>query len=360
MGMTTDLVPLLLRADADARRGAGHVMRCLALAHAWRARGGYVAFISCRPDPTLRRRMQATGAHVTELDGAHPDNSDLRGTIAALEETLNNSQKIPWMVLDGYNFDCDYHSQVRVAGCRLLVIDDNAHLACYDADMVLNHGIHAPQLDYRHSVGCKLLLGTRYALLRPEFSRVVAAEKLTPQRVSKILVTLGGSDTENITEKVIHALGGIDLTGVEARVIVGPMNPHFAALKAAAAAAHHTVRLETAVQDMAAAMLWADLAVSAAGGTCWELAALGVPTITLVVAENQRQIGAELGRVGAAVNLGWHRQASSERIAAAVNELASSALQREQMKARGKALVDGRGAQRVVEAMVEKIQSRAA
>lgn len=358
--MTTDMAPLLVRADADTQRGAGHVMRCLALAHAWRGRGGYVGFISYRPDPTLRRRMQAAGAHVTELNGAHPDYSDLRGTAAALEETLKHSQKLPWVVLDGYHFDSDYQEQLRAAGCRLLVIDDNAHLSCYDADMVLNHGIQAQQLDYCYAAGCTLLLGTRYALLRPEFARVAAAEKLIPQRAGKILVTLGGSDPENVTESVIQALATIDLPDIEARVIVGPMNPHFGALKAAAAAARHTVRLETAVQDMAAAMLWADLAVSAAGGTCWELAALGVPMITVVVAENQRLLAAELDKAGAAVNLGWHRQARADRIASVLGRLASATLVREQMKARGKALVDGRGAERVVEAMLEKVRSRAA
>lgn len=354
-----NLVPLIIRADADAARGAGHVMRSLALAYAWQARGGFVGFVSAQPSAPLRRKMQAAGAAVIELDSVHPDFTDVRTTVAYVEEVLQQSQQVPWIALDGYHYDRDYQNKLRATGAKLLVIDDNAHLPFYDADVVLNHGLQAQHLEYRCGPGCALLLGTRYALLRPEFGRAVALEKLTPHKARKLLVTLGGSDSDNVTAKVLQALALID-GPLEVRVVVGPMNPHLTSLQDAAAKLRHSVQLETAVQDMAAAMLWADFAVSAAGGTCLELAALGVPTVALVIADNQQLIAAELDKSGAAINLGWQRQVPAEQIASTLSEMIGSQYMREQMRQRGKALVDGRGAQRVVEALLEKVQSRAA
>lgn len=352
-------VPLIIRADADAARGAGHVMRSLALAYAWQARGGFVGFVSARPSAPVRRKIQAAGAAVVELDSAHPNFADVRATIAYIEEVLQQSQQIPWIALDGYHFDRDYQNKLRATGARLLVIDDNAHLPFYDADVILNHGMQAQHLDYRCAADCTLLLGTRYALLRPEFTRAAALERLTPHRARKLLITLGGSDPDNVTEKVLQALALVD-GPLEASVVVGPMNPHLKSLQESANRLPYPVQLKTAVQDMSTLMLWADVAVSAAGGTCLELAALGVPTVTLVIAENQELNAAELDKFGAAIHLGWHRQVSLEQTAATLNEVIRSSQAREQMRLRGKTLVDGRGAQRAVEALLEKTNSKAA
>lgn len=352
-------VPLIIRADADAARGAGHVMRSLALAYAWQARGGFVGFVSTQPNAPVRRRIQAAGAAAIELDRFHPDFGDIKTTVAYVEEVLQQSQKIPWVVLDGYHFDRAYQNKLRATGARLLVIDDNAHLPFYEADIVLNHGMQAQQLDYRCAPDCTQLFGARYALLRPEFIRTVDVEKLTPAKAGKLLVTLGGSDPDNVTEKVLQALARIDCP-LEVRVVVGPMNPHLKALQATVASLRHSVQLETTVQDMAVAMLWADLAVSAAGGTCLELAALGVPMVALVISDNQQLIAVELGKSGAAINLGWQRQILEVRIAEVLTQLIHAPQVREQMRLRGKALVDGRGAARVVDAMLEKENSKAA
>lgn len=351
--------PLIVRADADARRGAGHVMRCLALVYAWRAGGGFIGFVSTQLTAPLRRKIQAAGAAVIELGSGHPDFADAQRTVGYIDEVVQQSQQLPWVVLDGYDFDREYQNKLRASGARLMVIDDNAHLPFYEADIVLNHGLQAQSLNYRCAPECALLLGTRYALLRPEFTRWVAADKLTPHKARRMLVTLGGSDPENITEKVLQALAHVE-GSMEVRVVVGPMNPNGKSLGDAAVKLHHSVRLEAAVQDMAAVMLWADLAVSAAGGTCWELAALGVPTVTLAVADNQKLIAAELDRSGAAINLGWHRQVSAQEIATTLGPIIKSPQLRQQMSSRGKALVDGRGAQRVVEAILEKVNSKAA
>src|SRR5581483_3175139 len=268
MQASLELPPLLVRADADARRGAGHVLRSLALAEAWRARGGAVRFVTARPAPALARRIQLAGALVIELDDAHPDPSD--GALTA--------------ALAGYHFDAGYQAQLRRAGAALLVIDDNAHLDRYDADMVLNHGIHAPRLDYRGAEDAWFLLGTEYALLRAEFALRRDFRRAIAPRAKNILVTLGGGDADNVTARVLEALDELHDLDLSVEVLVGPLNPH---LRALAERVGGNINVRSAVADPSALMAWADIAVAAGGTTAWELAFMQAPALLLVLAENQ-------------------------------------------------------------------------
>jgi UDP-2,4-diacetamido-2,4,6-trideoxy-beta-L-altropyranose hydrolase len=360
MELKRDLPPLLVRADADETRGTGHVMRSLALVHGWISRGGRVRFLSSCPNPTLRRRIQAAGAVVTEIGGYHPDAADLHATVAVVKETVSALKQLPWVVADGYHFDTAYQNALRAAGCRLLVIDDNAHLPFYDADVVLNHGIHAFKLTYSCPLDTKLLLGTAYALLRPEFRQSAAVARSIPPIARKILVTLGGSDPGNATQKVIEALHQVKTSGLEVKIVVGPVNPHLQTLKRLVAESMGAITLETAVHDMASLMRWADVAVAAAGGTCWELACLGVPMVNIVVADNQKVIAAELEAAGVSVNLGWYHEVAASHIAAVLSEILRAPHRRAQMSIRGKTMVDGQGVSRVIDAMLEKSFLRAA
>ena len=360
MELKRDLPPLLVRADADEARGTGHVMRSLALARGWSSRSGRVHFLSCRPNPTLRRRIQAAGAGLTEIDACHPDPADLCAVVAAVKETVSTLQQLPWVVVDGYDFDTAYQNTLRAAGCRLLVVDDNAHLRFYDAEVVLNHGIHALKLTYSCSPETELLLGTAYALLRPEFQQCAGGARSTAAIARKILVTLGGSDPGNVTHKVIEALRQIDIPRLEVRIVVGPVNPHLQTLKRLVSQSRRQIILETAVQDMSSLMLWADVAITAAGGTCWELACLGVPMVHVIAADNQEMIAAELEAAGISVNLGWHHEVSATHIAAVLSEILRAPARRAQMTVRGKAIVDGQGVDRVIDVMLEKSFLRAA
>ncbi len=360
MHSKVDLPLLLVRADADEIRGTGHVMRSLALACAWIARGGHVHFLTCRPNSALRDRIQRSGADLTEIDEYYPHPADLLAMITFVKEAVISAKKIPWVVVDGYHFTTAYQSVVHSAGCRLLVIDDTAHLPFYDADMILNHGIHAAGLSYSCLPDARLLLGTAYALLRPEFQQSAGAARSATVAARKILVTLGGSDPANATPKVIEALKQLHVPGLEPRIVVGPANSHLNDLKRLASQSRSRIAFETGVQDMAALMLWADVAVTAAGGTCWELACLGVPMVSVVVAENQKSIAAELESAGISINLGWHEEVTVMDIAAALEDILRSPNRRAQMSARGKAIVDGRGVNRVIDAMMQKNWLRAA
>lgn len=352
MVMKPKLPPLLLRADADAIQGTGHVMRCLALVRAWQSRGGVVHFVTASPTPLLRRPIEFTGALVTDIAQPYPAARDLDGMRGMLDRLGRESEAPPWVVVDGYHFAPAYHSAIRQLGCRLLVIDDDVHLPRYDADILLNHGVQAPRLAYSNSGDAWLLLGTRYALLRAEFESWRGFQRAVPKVAKNLLITCGGADTANVTAKILDALAILEDRALDVQILAGPLNPHLEELRRRSAALHYP--LHVGVVDPAPAMAWADIAVAAAGTTAWELAFMQTPALLLVVAQNQDRVAKGVAEFGAGQSLGWAEQLSIGDIAQALRQLIEDPERRQRMAHRGKILVDGHGPARVLAAMEER------
>jgi UDP-2,4-diacetamido-2,4,6-trideoxy-beta-L-altropyranose hydrolase len=299
---------LVVRADATPAMGLGHAMRCLALAQAYRDAGGEVVFAMADPPAPFAARLEAEDIALRPADAAVIDAG--------------------WIVLDGYHFDAAYERELRAAA-RLLVLDD--HDADHDADLIVRQGLDA-------RAGERVLAGPRYALLRREFRQWAGGDRAVSERVRRVLVTLGGGDPGPVVDTVLATLAGRDL---EVQWITGPLNPRRAAPPG--------VEVVVDATDMAERMHWADLAVTAAGSTSWELARVGTPQIAIELADNQRPVARALAEHGIAVRAGWHADLDPAALAHAVDGL--TAERRAEMSRRGRATIDGQGALRVLEAM---------
>jgi UDP-2,4-diacetamido-2,4,6-trideoxy-beta-L-altropyranose hydrolase len=340
---------LLVRADASLRMGTGHVMRCLALAQGWQDQGGQVLFATAENPVGLEDRLAAEGFPVERLtvEAGSPEDARLTAGLAKRWEAA-------WVVVDGYQFSGRYQRLVKDAGPALLALDDYGHAEYYWADLILNQNPHAGETLYpNRRSGTQLLLGCRYALLRREFLKWQSWRREIATDACKVLVTLGGADPDGATLKVVQALARIEVRPLEGMVVVGAGNCHLEALQSLVAASGAPVRLASNVSDMPERMAWADVALSGAGSTCWELAFLGLPALLLVLADNQREIAAELARKGVARSMGWHAKATSAELEKAIIDLLHDAPTRRAMNAEGRRLIDGKGAARVIQAMAE-------
>ena len=336
--------PLIIRADADSRMGTGHVMRCLALGQAWQDAGGAVVFITCCENETLLQRLRDEKFTVIKMN--NPDEF-----LTRLSSDLRPLSSGEWLVFDGYHFDLVCQRAVRAAGFKLLLIDDYNHLPEYECDILLNQNINAPELHYCVNPEAKQLLGTQYALLRREFRAGNRNDRTVPAEARNILVTLGGADPDNVTLKVVQALNYLNICGLHVRIIVGPANPHIESLRDAAGLSTFDIRLLSDVKDMPQLMRWADLAVSAAGSTCWELCSLGVPILTVILAENQAGLAVRLEKSGASKNMGWHYQSDVVGFAGAIRNLLEQEMLRTRLACQAGHLVDGCGCNRVIKAI---------
>jgi UDP-2,4-diacetamido-2,4,6-trideoxy-beta-L-altropyranose hydrolase len=339
---------LFIRADANTHMGTGHLMRCLALAQGWKARGGRAMFITACESDSLRHRLSDEGFQVIMLERSYPEPADWETTSQALA-----AHPGAWVVLDGYHFDPAYQCQIKEAGHRLLVIDDMAHLNHYYADVVLNQNINAERLRYSCEPYTRLLLGTRYVLLRAEFLAWQGWRREIPKVAHKVLVTLGGGDPNNVTLKVIQALQQLDVPGLKVRVIVGPANPHLQTLQQAVDFSRCSMQLLTAVTNVPELMAWADIAISAGGSTCWEIAFMGLPSYTIVLAENQVGVAEMLHKQGVSVNMGWFSSIDQTKMAQVVSDLIQDKQRRSYMSDQGRSIVPGLGTRYVVSTILD-------
>lgn len=346
---------LLIRADANVQIGTGHVMRCLALAQAWQDAGGEVSFVAAMLVPALAARLEAEKVQVVRLNVAPGSADDAAQTIHLARE-----MGVTWVVVDGYHFDGGYQRAVKDAGLKLLCIDDNGDVDHYYADVVLNQNPHAnPAMYASRESYTQLLLGTRYVLLRREFLKWRNWKREVPDIARRVLVTMGGSDPDNVTLKAIQALSQVEVDGLEATVVIGAGNPHTRELIDAARASRVPIRLETDALDMPELMAWADIAVSTAGGTLWELLFMQSLVLSYVRNSVQDLVINQLEEQGVVKRLGYPDQIDSQQEAACLEKIALSKTTREQMCASGRTAIDGEGAFLVVDLLLNNVVSMA-
>lgn len=334
---------LVIRADADRQMGTGHAMRCLALAEAWRDQGGAVHWLAASWLPALDARLAAEGIAFTRLDAAAGSPDDARLTA----ETARD-RGAAWSVIDGYHFTAAFRETVA-GDSRVLLLDDLVTADLTAADVVVNPN---PVVRERYGsvpVDTQLLCGPTFALLRREFRRI---EPSPAQDDSlRVLVTMGGADAQNATALVLNALTHLPQPALAIDVLVGTANPHGACLAALAAASPHTVTVMTDVTKPSTVMARADLAIVAAGTTTWELAALGVPSLLLITADNQRAVAGPMAALGGAVNLGLASDRGVATLADALAPWLTDSAARRTLGERARTIVDGDGARRVLAAM---------
>jgi UDP-2,4-diacetamido-2,4,6-trideoxy-beta-L-altropyranose hydrolase len=350
-----------IRADASQAIGSGHVMRCATLARALQDAGAQVRFV-CRELPGhyadwLRARgftvalLPAPTAPLPSGGGQYAAwlGVDAQTETAQCRAALQDAP-LDWLVVDHYALDAAWERAVCPPSARVLVVDDLADRV-HACALLLDQNHHAAgAVRYAGlAPAAELLLGPRFALLRPDFKACRAALRPRTGEVCRLLVFLGGSDSADVSSTVLRALAARGGSALAIEVITGQANPHLDALRALCARVG--ARLHTQVDDMAARIADADLAIGAAGVATWERAALGLPTLAVSVADNQREIARHAQALGLLRWLGDAKTLGEADWVAAIDwACANPDALRGQSRA-GMETVDGQGARRVVERM---------
>lgn len=328
-------------------------MRCLALAQAWRQTGGNVIFAVAESTPAIAQRLREERIEITRLECRSGSVEDANQLIALADECGAS-----WVAADGYQFNSAYQRRIKDSACRLLWIDDTGHCAPYYADFILNQNIYAHRGMYRScGVGTKLLLGPRHALLRQEFLPWRSWHRDFAPVANHVLLTMGGSDPQNATARVLHALDQSDLD-IEITVVVGGSNPHAETVRQVVRQSRGKFRLHIDVKNMPQQMIGADLAISAAGSSCYELALLQVPMVLITLAENQSPTAQSFSKEGAAIDAGWFHNFDRGRLVETVRHSILECELRRSLAQTARQLVDGNGAHRVCELLLRNEQSQ--
>ena len=337
---------LIIGAECGIQIGTGHVMRCLALAQSWKRAGGSAIFLLPEGSPGIEQRIRDDGFRLEALP--------CDGFADAVVNRMGNC-KPRVAVLDGYSFGAREQAALSEAGISVLAVDDYGHASDYRVRWVLNQNAGArPEIYAGHAQGCRLLLGPSYALLRTEFLSWLGWWRAIPARATRILITIGGSDPDNLSLRMVEALIAGRLENIDVILAVGSNNPHLETLQLAAQRARTPLRIMHNPIDMPALMAWADIAVSGAGGTSYELCFMGLPSLLFVIAENQRGVAEQLSGLSAALHAGAASDFDAQKFCAELGALIDSKERRTALSIHARALVDGMGADRVSAALRDR------
>jgi UDP-2,4-diacetamido-2,4,6-trideoxy-beta-L-altropyranose hydrolase len=335
------------RADADFQSGTGHFMRCLALARAWKSHGGEADFLSATTVPALSQRLNDAGIGHYPIQSRYPSDDDMSVTGTWLKKHPG-----AWLIVDGYQFDSEYQRWAQSSGAHVMVIDDFVRLSDYRAEVLLDQNAGAEERIYPAEGTTIHLLGPEYAILAPEYGVSRSHRGDSKPDARKVLVTFGGSDPARQTIRVVRALRDHSTTaGLEVHVIVGPANDQITQIRQEVDDIPR-FQMMSNPEDLASQMSWADAAVVSGGTTLWELACIGIPMVVIQIAENQKSGAEAIATAGAAVNLGWCERFSDSDVAEALDELLRDPKRRAAMSNGGRSLIDGKGADRVVETLM--------
>jgi UDP-2,4-diacetamido-2,4,6-trideoxy-beta-L-altropyranose hydrolase len=291
-------------------------MRCLTLADVLQQKGADVSFICREHSGNLISFIQEKGFKVSILSVANTEKDDSEKQESQLFhakwlgasqqqdaeqcQTVLEDIKPDWLIVDHYAIDQTWQACLKPTYKKLMVIDDLADRQ-HQCDLLLDQNYGSTKKKYEALVpeSCLILAGTRYALLRPEFNqwRAFSLAYRKDLKLKKLLITLGGVDPDNFTGLILDKLKNSGLpSDSEIKVIMGATAPHLNVIKKMAKTIPYKTEVMSNIVNVAEIMATSDLAIGAAGATTWERCCLGLPTIQLVVAENQKEIAQSLAK----------------------------------------------------------------
>ncbi len=312
---------VVFRADASVEWGTGHVMRCLALAEELQRHGMQVQF-ACREQPGhLMKMIKAQGypcytvGLVDEIPPVHGD----------------------WLIVDHYQLDFAWEVAMRKKFRHIMVIDDLANRK-HDCDILLDQNDYLQDETRYGSLippHCISFLGPSYALFRREFiqakQRSVSREM---EKVQRILLSFGGTDPAGMTWTFLQWWSQSEFSQsrkMELTIVIGQYCVNREKIEQYCRA-NENVALHIQTTKMAQLLCEADIAIGAGGVSLWERCYLGVPSITVVVAENQKTIAEKAANDGLTLLAGTAQQDNLERLEALLTQLIEDKALRLRMK----------------------------
>lgn len=305
------------RVDASLAIGTGHVMRCLTLADTLYKKNVKSTFICRQHTSNLVNLVLQRGYKVIllpKLENTQPSGNGYSGWLGTDMTTdardcreMLKDDIMDLLVVDHYALDSCWESAMRSNFKHLMVIDDLADRD-HDCDLLLDQNLGHTDFDYQNLVSknCIKLVGPKYALLRPDFAKErerSVVRRIAPQ-LKNILIFMGGMDKDNMTQRVLDALQACILPhDASITVVMGQNAPWLHMVRDQVKTMNPPAEVLVGVDRMASIMANSDLAIGGAGSASWERCCLGLPSIQIIMADNQKQAGAAISSAGAALTI---------------------------------------------------------
>ena len=333
---------IFIRVDASTTIGIGHLFRTLVLAEGLRPVSHDIIFLCQDLSGLPVKRIMDLGFKLMFLP-----------VVPSFEEELpfiENKMKLEkpdWVIVDHYQATERYYLSLAKRGVKVLAIDDLNHTR-FPVDILLNQNINAMQHNYIGRPDTVKLLGPQYALIKAVYEQKKKEAKIR-NLLKRVLVSMGGSDPDNQTLKVLKALILLERE-LEIDVILGPAYKYRTSIEKIVSQGRAKCLIHHDLDNLSDVMLRADLAIGAGGSSSLEMAVMKLPMIIMPVAENQIGIAKCFHEKGAAVNAGWFEDTTEDDLVGIINNISDEQLQEMSRIAAG--LCEGTGVKSIVETMV--------
>jgi spore coat polysaccharide biosynthesis predicted glycosyltransferase SpsG len=336
--------PVIFRVDAAPRVGWEHLWRCHVLAAALQRRRRPAYFLSQLEPGSLGLLLKRGGNEWLDADSTAGTDEDL----AELVQEVRRLRPAA-VVIDAPDVKEGYIEELRRTGVLVMSLDSAAGIA-FPSRLVVNPLLGPSREAYEFQRGTQLLLGARYALIRPEIRRQRPVRAQEPAQPFRVLVALGDDDPNNQAGVLTRHLLNCPRVARVA-VAVRPHHPDLAALQAMAEQFDGRIDVVQEAPEVALRVARSHFAVTAGNAWSLELACVGLPQLLVVQNEAHWPTAQRLEEEGAATCLGWHATLSPQTLRQAVNDLLGDAQERQAMSRCGRKLIDGRGPDRLVTAL---------
>lgn len=322
---------IAIRADGGSEIGMGHIMRTLVLAKEL-SKTSEVFYISRFNDYNIDRYKM--GIEKVRLNGFKVELISENNILTQLKNF-----KADMLITDSYDVDEEYFKQTKKIFNKTVYIDD-MNLYFFDADFIINQNICGEDFNYKTSKNTKLLCGSKYVMLREEFRNT--PRKIINNKVHDIMITVGGADPNHVTEKILEIIKELDYNF---HVVIGPSFKKIEKLKLLQSQNRNVTLYYNA--NMYELMQKCDIAISACGSTLYELSVCGVPTLGVIIADNQQKIAEKMDELKLIKNLGWHHNIDKYKFTNELVDLCKNKQQRCYMSLKQRKAIDGKGAERI-------------
>ncbi|WP_282611373.1 UDP-2,4-diacetamido-2,4,6-trideoxy-beta-L-altropyranose hydrolase [Pelagibius sp. Alg239-R121] len=331
------------RADASEQIGSGHLMRCITLADTLKESGAQTRFLCHDLPDSMWQLVKARGHQLMSVKSPETD--------AAASSHLLSDRHWDWLIVDHYGLDIQWETFLRRRSSKIMVIDDLANRR-HDCDMLLDQNYRKSDRGrYANLVppSCSLRLGPKYALLHRDYARLRASAE-PRESVKRLLIYFGGSDLADLTSRSLRAAVSLGRTDLKIDVVSSQISPRSNEVRKIADD-HPSITCHQNLPSLAPLIAASDLSIGAMGSTSWERMCLGVPTIGVILADNQKEVAAELQEANLAVCLGTQENVNEEMIAGRLRRVVQSRDFRTWSE-RCMSLCDGRGTHRIAESLI--------
>jgi spore coat polysaccharide biosynthesis predicted glycosyltransferase SpsG len=351
--MTRD--PILFRVDGTTQTGLEHLARCLTYAAALQRRRRPTYFLSQLEPAALGLAIKRAGNDWLEADGPVGSNEDITESIQEIRRLQPAA-----VVVDSPQASEAYLTELAATGTMVVSIDNQAAIR-FPSRLVVNPMLGPGREAYEHSPHTQLLLGARYALVRPEIRRIRPTRSQEPPPLSqaegkgnkelyRVLIALGDDDPNQQIEPLTRILLNVPRVG-RVDVLVRPQHRELAKYQFMAEASNGRLEVSTETADVSARIVRSHFAITTGGVYSLELACVGVPQLVIVQSESHWPTAQRLEEEGCATCLGWHASVSAQTVRQAVQNLLTDPFERQAMARCARKLVDGRGPDRLVTAL---------